>query len=106
MTEDHSLSDSDGSVDVAEGYKLLLLAVAEDVVLLDGVQGLLLALQLDDVGVGDDPLGKVPHRLLESGREQQHLADLGQHPGEPHVTPIGDGSRINCTPFNFYYSIF
>uniref|UniRef100_A0A8C7MMG6 Uncharacterized protein n=1 Tax=Oncorhynchus kisutch TaxID=8019 RepID=A0A8C7MMG6_ONCKI len=77
MTEDHGLSDGDGSVDVAEGHELLLFAVTEDVVLLDGVQRLLLPFQLDDVGVWDDALGKVPHRLLKRGREQQHLKTKG-----------------------------
>ena len=60
MAEDHGLGDGDGSVDVAEGLELLLLAGALHVVLLDGVQRLLLALQLDDVWVGDDALGEVP----------------------------------------------
>uniref|UniRef100_A0A674BFT6 Uncharacterized protein n=1 Tax=Salmo trutta TaxID=8032 RepID=A0A674BFT6_SALTR len=60
MTEDHGLSNGDGPVDVAEGHELLLFAVTEDVVLLDGVQRLLFPLQLDDVGVWDDALGKHP----------------------------------------------
>lgn len=67
MAEDHGLCDSDGAVDVAQRVELLLLAVAHHVVLLDGVQRLLLPLQFDDVWVGDDPLGEVPHRLLECG---------------------------------------
>uniref|UniRef100_A0A8C4ZW28 Uncharacterized protein n=1 Tax=Gadus morhua TaxID=8049 RepID=A0A8C4ZW28_GADMO len=58
VAEDHGLGDGDGSVDVAEGLELLLLAGALHVVLLDGVQRLLLALQLDDVWVGDDALGE------------------------------------------------
>uniref|UniRef100_A0A3Q2QBT9 Uncharacterized protein n=1 Tax=Fundulus heteroclitus TaxID=8078 RepID=A0A3Q2QBT9_FUNHE len=59
VAEDHGLSDGDGSIDVTEGLELLLLAVAEHKVLLDGVQRLLLPLQLDDVGVGHDALGNV-----------------------------------------------
>uniref|UniRef100_A0A8C6V269 Uncharacterized protein n=1 Tax=Neogobius melanostomus TaxID=47308 RepID=A0A8C6V269_9GOBI len=74
VAEDHGLCDGDGSVDVAERLKLLLFGVTQDVVLFDGVQRLLLPLQLYDVGVRDNPLGEVPHRLLERGREQQHLA--------------------------------
>uniref|UniRef100_A0A8C6XZG8 Uncharacterized protein n=1 Tax=Naja naja TaxID=35670 RepID=A0A8C6XZG8_NAJNA len=73
VAEDHGLGDGDGPVDVAEGLELLLPAVAEDVILLDGVQRLLFPLQLDDVGVGNHLLGKLPHRVLEGGREEQHL---------------------------------
>uniref|UniRef100_A0A667XGT5 Uncharacterized protein n=1 Tax=Myripristis murdjan TaxID=586833 RepID=A0A667XGT5_9TELE len=68
MAEDHGLGDGDGSVDVAEGVELLLLAVAQHVVLFDRIQRLLLSLQLDDVGVRHDALGK------------QHLAVFRQHP--------------------------
>lgn len=77
MTEDHGLSNGDGPVDVAESHELLLFAVTEDVVLLDGVQRLFLPFQLDDVGVWDDALGKVPHSLLKRGREQEHLTLFG-----------------------------
>uniref|UniRef100_A0A670ZIE9 Uncharacterized protein n=1 Tax=Pseudonaja textilis TaxID=8673 RepID=A0A670ZIE9_PSETE len=73
VAEDHGLGNGDGPVDVAEGLELLLPAAAEDVILLDGVQRLLLPLQLDDVGVGNHLLGKLPHRVLEGGREEQHL---------------------------------
>lgn len=82
MTEDHGLCDSDGTVDVTQGVELLLPAVAHHIVLLNGVQRLLLSLQFDDVRVGDDPLGEVPHRLLERCREQEHLAGFRQHPGK------------------------
>ncbi len=61
MAEDHGLGDGDGSVDVTKGLELLLPAVAQHVVLLDGIQRLLLSLQLDDVGVRHDALGEVPH---------------------------------------------
>lgn len=74
MAEDHGLSDSDGSVDVTQGLELLLLAVAQHVVLLDGVQRFLLPLQLDDIGVGHDAPREIPHRLFKRGREEQHLA--------------------------------
>ena len=67
MAEDHGLGDGDGSVDVTEGLELLLPAVAQHVVLFDGVQRLLLSLQLDDVGVRHDALGEVPHRLFKRG---------------------------------------
>ncbi len=67
MAEDHGLGDGDGSVDVTEGLELLFPAVTQHVVLFDGVQRLLLSLQLDDVGVGHDALGKVPHRLFKRG---------------------------------------
>uniref|UniRef100_A0A3B4A9Y3 Uncharacterized protein n=1 Tax=Periophthalmus magnuspinnatus TaxID=409849 RepID=A0A3B4A9Y3_9GOBI len=70
VAEDHGLSDGYGSVDVAESFKLLLFRVTQDIILFDGVQRLLLSLQFDDVRLRDDPLSKVPHRLLECGREQ------------------------------------
>lgn len=67
MAEDHGLGDRDGSIDVTEGLELLLPAVAQHIVLFDSVQCLLLSLQLDDVGVRHDALGKVPHRLFKCG---------------------------------------
>lgn len=60
MAEDHGLCDGDGAIDVADGSELVLLIVALHVVLLDGVQGLLFTLELDDVGLRDDPFGKRP----------------------------------------------
>uniref|UniRef100_A0A3B3TQR4 Uncharacterized protein n=1 Tax=Poecilia latipinna TaxID=48699 RepID=A0A3B3TQR4_9TELE len=68
MAEDHGLSDGNGSIDVTESLELLLSAVAEHKVLLDGVQSLLLSLQLDDVGFGHDAL------------REQHLAVLWHLP--------------------------
>uniref|UniRef100_A0A8C8H8X5 Uncharacterized protein n=1 Tax=Oncorhynchus tshawytscha TaxID=74940 RepID=A0A8C8H8X5_ONCTS len=70
MTDDHGLSNGDGPVDVAEGHELLLFAVTDDVVLLDGVQRLLFSLMM--LGVWDDAMGKVPHHLLKRGREQEN----------------------------------
>lgn len=82
MAEDHGLRDSDGTIDVTQGLELLLFAIAHHIVLLNSVQRLLFPLQFDDVWVRNDPLGEAPHRLLECGREQEHLADFGQHPGK------------------------
>uniref|UniRef100_A0A8D3A2X2 Uncharacterized protein n=1 Tax=Scophthalmus maximus TaxID=52904 RepID=A0A8D3A2X2_SCOMX len=80
MAEDHGLGNSNGTVDVTEGLELLLLAVAQHKVLFDSIQRLLLSLQFDDVGVGHDALGKVPHGFFKCGRKQQHLAVFRQHP--------------------------
>ncbi len=80
VAEDHGLCDSNGSVDVAQSLELLLLAVADDVVLLDSVQSFLLTLQFNDVGVGNDPLSEVPHGVFKCGREQQHLTSFRKHP--------------------------
>ena len=44
MAEDHGLSNGDGPVDITQGLELLVSAVAQDVILLDGVQCLLLTL--------------------------------------------------------------
>ena len=44
MAEDHGLGDGDGPIQVAQGLELLLSVIAEDVVLFDGVQSLLLTL--------------------------------------------------------------
>uniref|UniRef100_A0A8C5HRX8 Uncharacterized protein n=1 Tax=Gouania willdenowi TaxID=441366 RepID=A0A8C5HRX8_GOUWI len=52
VAENHGLGDGDASIDVTQSLELLLLAVTQYIVLLDGVQGLLLPLQLDDVGFG------------------------------------------------------
>uniref|UniRef100_A0A8D2DLD7 Uncharacterized protein n=1 Tax=Sciurus vulgaris TaxID=55149 RepID=A0A8D2DLD7_SCIVU len=80
MAEDHGLSDGDGSIQVAQGLELLVSVIAQDVVLLDGVQRLLLTLQFDNIRVWDHFLGKLPHRVFKGGREKQHLAVPGQHP--------------------------
>lgn len=80
MAEDHGLCNGDGTVDVTEGLELLLLTVAQHIVLFDGIQRLLFSLQLDDIGIRHDALGKVPHCLFKCGREKQHLAVFGQHP--------------------------
>lgn len=61
MAEDHGLGDGDGPVQVAQGLELLLSVIAKDIILFDGVQRLLFTLQLDDVGVWDHLLGKLPH---------------------------------------------
>ena len=80
VAEDHGLGNGDGPVEVTQGLELLISVVAQDVVLLDGVQCLLLTLQFDNVGVWDHFLGKFPHRVFKGGREKQHLAVPGQHP--------------------------
>lgn len=80
MAEDHGLSDGDGPIQVTQGLELLISVIAQHIILLDGVQCLLLALQLDNVWVWDHFLGKLPDRVFEGGREKQHLAVPGQHP--------------------------
>ena len=67
LAEDHGLCDGKTPINIAESGELVLLLLAEHIELLDGVQSLLLALQLNDVGVGDNPLRKSPHRVLEGG---------------------------------------
>uniref|UniRef100_A0A8C7FVC2 Uncharacterized protein n=1 Tax=Oncorhynchus kisutch TaxID=8019 RepID=A0A8C7FVC2_ONCKI len=79
VTEDHSLGDGDGAVDITECCKLFLLVAAKHIILLDGVQSLLFTFQLDDVGIWHNPLSKLPHGVLKGGREQQHLTFLWQH---------------------------
>uniref|UniRef100_A0A2K5SI17 Uncharacterized protein n=1 Tax=Cebus imitator TaxID=2715852 RepID=A0A2K5SI17_CEBIM len=73
MAEDHGLK-------VTQGLELLISAAAQDVLLLDGVQGLFLVLQFDNVWAWDHFLGKFPHRVFKGGGEKQHLAVPGQHP--------------------------
>lgn len=88
MAKDHGLCDSDRAVDVAQGVKLVVSVFAQHVVLLDGVQGLLLSPQADDVGIGDDTLGELPHRVLEGRREEQHLTLFGK-------LPVDAGTRLH-----------
>uniref|UniRef100_A0A8C9CIM3 Uncharacterized protein n=1 Tax=Phocoena sinus TaxID=42100 RepID=A0A8C9CIM3_PHOSS len=83
MAEDHGLSNGDGPVDITQSLELLISAIAQDIILLDGVQRLLLALQFDDVWFWDHFLGKFPDRVFEGGREKQHLAVPGKHPFLP-----------------------
>lgn len=80
MAENHGLSDGDSPVEVTQSLELLVSVIAQDVILLDGVQCLLLTLQFDNVWVWDHFLGKLPHRVFEGSREKQHLAVPGQHP--------------------------
>ena len=94
MAEDHGLGDGDGPIQVAQGLELLLSVIAEDVVLFDGVQSLLLTLQLDDVGVWDHLLGKLPHRVFKGGREKQHLAVSGQHPASGGPGTLQDSKAV------------
>uniref|UniRef100_A0A3Q1HQ65 Uncharacterized protein n=1 Tax=Acanthochromis polyacanthus TaxID=80966 RepID=A0A3Q1HQ65_9TELE len=79
MAEDHGLGDGDGSVDVTESLELLLLAVAQHIVLFDGIERLLFSLQLDDVGIWHNAL------------KQQHLAVFRKHPGQQR----GQGSKVS-----------
>lgn len=67
MAEDHGLGDGDGPVDVTESPELLISVTAQHIILLDGVQGLLLTLQFDNVWVRNNFLSKLPHRILKSG---------------------------------------
>uniref|UniRef100_A0A8C0V521 Uncharacterized protein n=1 Tax=Cyanistes caeruleus TaxID=156563 RepID=A0A8C0V521_CYACU len=66
MAEDHGLGNGDGTVDVTQSPELLISVVAQNIILLDGVQGLLLTLQFDNVWVRNNFLSKLPHRILES----------------------------------------
>uniref|UniRef100_A0A3B3DT97 Uncharacterized protein n=1 Tax=Oryzias melastigma TaxID=30732 RepID=A0A3B3DT97_ORYME len=63
-----------------ESFQLFLFVIAQHMELLDVVQGLLLTLQPDDVGIRNNPLCKIPQRILEGGREQQHLAVFSHDP--------------------------
>uniref|UniRef100_A0A3Q0SB52 Uncharacterized protein n=1 Tax=Amphilophus citrinellus TaxID=61819 RepID=A0A3Q0SB52_AMPCI len=94
MTEDHSLGNGDGSIDIRESLELFLFAVTQHIVLFDGVQCFLLSLQLDYVGIRHNALSKVPHRLFKCGREQQHLAVFRHLPLDAYtlvlVTLCGD----------------
>lgn len=70
LAEDDGLGDGDGSIDIADGLELFFSAVAQHIVLLDGVQRFFLFLELDDIGVQHDDLGKVQHGLLKGSREK------------------------------------
>uniref|UniRef100_A0A667ZKB7 Uncharacterized protein n=1 Tax=Myripristis murdjan TaxID=586833 RepID=A0A667ZKB7_9TELE len=76
MAEDHGLGNGKASIKVTECCELVLLVVARRIELLDGVHCLLLTLQLDDIWVRNNPLCKLPHRVLKSCREKKHLAVL------------------------------
>uniref|UniRef100_A0A8C4JNP5 Uncharacterized protein n=1 Tax=Dromaius novaehollandiae TaxID=8790 RepID=A0A8C4JNP5_DRONO len=77
MAEDDGLADGDAAVDVAQGPVLGHAVLAHQVVLPHGAEGQLLLAQLDDDGGADELRGERPHRRLEGGREEQHLAALG-----------------------------
>uniref|UniRef100_A0A8C9ZEN1 Uncharacterized protein n=1 Tax=Sander lucioperca TaxID=283035 RepID=A0A8C9ZEN1_SANLU len=113
MAEDHGLGDGDGSVDVTEGVELLLPAVAQHIVLFDGIQRLLLSLQLYDVGVRHNTLGKQhlavfrQHpvcRRREDLVEHKHLDLLGVYELE-FSTPVQHGTRCANNYLNFLLAI-
>uniref|UniRef100_A0A8B9IY43 Uncharacterized protein n=1 Tax=Amazona collaria TaxID=241587 RepID=A0A8B9IY43_9PSIT len=65
MAEDHGLGNGDSAIDVTESLELLISVTAQNIVLLNSVQSLLLSLQFDDVWVRNNFL------------KQQHLAVPG-----------------------------
>uniref|UniRef100_A0A3P8WL00 Uncharacterized protein n=1 Tax=Cynoglossus semilaevis TaxID=244447 RepID=A0A3P8WL00_CYNSE len=91
MAEDHGLCNCKAPVQIAEGFKLVFLLLADHVELLDCVQCLLFSLQLDDIGVRNHLLCKLPHRILKGRREKQHLAVLGQLP------PLDSNALVTMT---------
>uniref|UniRef100_A0A674KCW3 Uncharacterized protein n=1 Tax=Terrapene triunguis TaxID=2587831 RepID=A0A674KCW3_9SAUR len=68
MTEDHGLGNGDGSIYITESLELLISIITQNIVLLNGVQRLLLSLQFDDVGVGNNFLGKFPYRIFKGAQ--------------------------------------
>lgn len=67
MAEDHGLGNGDCAVDVTESLELLVSVIAQDIILLNRVQCLLLSLQFDNVWVRNNFLSKLPHGILKSG---------------------------------------
>uniref|UniRef100_A0A663DP95 Uncharacterized protein n=1 Tax=Aquila chrysaetos chrysaetos TaxID=223781 RepID=A0A663DP95_AQUCH len=63
MAEDHGLGNGDSAVDITESLELLISVIAQNVILLNSVQCLLLSLQFDNVW--------------------KHLAVLGEHSSLP-----------------------
>uniref|UniRef100_A0A8C9L308 Uncharacterized protein n=1 Tax=Pavo cristatus TaxID=9049 RepID=A0A8C9L308_PAVCR len=77
VAEDHGLGNGDSTIDITESTELLISAIAQDVILLNSVQRLLLSLQFDDVWVRNNFL------------KQKHLAVPGEHPArESKVSSI------------------
>uniref|UniRef100_A0A8C6JRQ3 Uncharacterized protein n=1 Tax=Melopsittacus undulatus TaxID=13146 RepID=A0A8C6JRQ3_MELUD len=71
VAEDHGLGNGDCTIDVTESLELLISVTAQNIVLLNSVQSLLLSLQFDDVWVRNNFL------------KQQHLAVPGEHSSLP-----------------------
>uniref|UniRef100_A0A2K6U3T4 Uncharacterized protein n=1 Tax=Saimiri boliviensis boliviensis TaxID=39432 RepID=A0A2K6U3T4_SAIBB len=103
MAEDHGLSNGDGPIEVTQGLELLVSAAAQDIVLFDGVQGLFLTLQFDNVWVWDHFLGKLPHRVFKGGGEKQHLA----HPARecPGISLPLDADALILVALSGYHDI-
>lgn len=76
MAEDHGLCNGKGDVQITQSCELVFLLLTDHIELLDGVQRLLLALQPDDVWIGNNILCKPPDRFLEGCREKEHLTVL------------------------------
>ena len=72
--DDDGLAYGDATVNVAESLVLVFPVPAQHVVLSDVVQGQLLFSSLDNIGVRNDSLGKLPHRVFKGRRKQEHLA--------------------------------
>uniref|UniRef100_A0A8C2WPX3 Uncharacterized protein n=1 Tax=Cyclopterus lumpus TaxID=8103 RepID=A0A8C2WPX3_CYCLU len=80
MAEDHGLCNGKAPIKITERCKLVLLLITDHIELFDGVQCLLFALQLDDIGIRNHLLSKPPHRLLKGCGEKEHLTVLCQNP--------------------------
>uniref|UniRef100_A0A8C0EZZ3 Uncharacterized protein n=1 Tax=Bubo bubo TaxID=30461 RepID=A0A8C0EZZ3_BUBBB len=65
VAEDHGLGNGDSAVDITESLELLISVIAQNVILLNSVQRLLLSLQFDNVWVRNNFLSKLPHRILK-----------------------------------------
>lgn len=89
MAEDHRLCNGERPIQITQGCELVLLVLADDVELLDGVERLLLTPQPDDVWIRNDRLGEPPHGLLEGCGEEEHLTLLG----EPTARGSGTDSK-------------
>uniref|UniRef100_A0A8C6NNI6 Uncharacterized protein n=1 Tax=Nothobranchius furzeri TaxID=105023 RepID=A0A8C6NNI6_NOTFU len=98
VAEDHSLCDRQASVQITERVELVLLPTADYIELLDGVQGLLFPLQLDDVRIRNDSLCKLQHRVLECCREKQHLTVFAYFIQHKDGNLLGVNHLVLCAP--------
>lgn len=67
------MADCDAAIDIAQGFVFVLLVLTLKVVLPNIVQGQLLSAELNNVGFGDDALGKEQHRVFKGGGKEKHL---------------------------------
>uniref|UniRef100_A0A803Y109 Uncharacterized protein n=1 Tax=Meleagris gallopavo TaxID=9103 RepID=A0A803Y109_MELGA len=103
VAEDHGLGNGDSTIDITESTELLISAIAQNVILLNSVQRLLLSLQLDNVWVRNNFLSKFPHRILKSGTNHGKIKGIHRCPRTPTKLILVTSNSYSVQMFKNHY---